>query len=138
MRALYERLEELETEQWQRGILDLTHRSPHAVGIRNPTSVLLDTNVEDGGITLHFADATGRKITAMLTIEQARELGFQDPEGYWRKKYIHAVVNGVGQRERDELYKEITGSKETSFWNSLERAFGENDAVERAAAAPIR
>src|ERR1035438_5223714 len=84
-----------------------------------------------GGVYLHFSDEYGCKLSAFVTVQQALELGLQDPEGYWYRRYREVVLNGATQKDRDRLYKENTGSRENSFWNSLERAMGGDDQLQR-------
>jgi hypothetical protein len=63
--------------------------------------------------------------------ELALELGLQDPEGYWYRRYREAVMNGATQKDRDRLYKKIIGSRESGFWNTLECAMCGDDQLQR-------
>jgi hypothetical protein len=124
IRALYERLQELEMDELHRGhALDVSDGRPHHIGIQNPEHTTVEVSV-DGRVVFTASDRYGVCLTIALTAAQAIELGWNDPEGFWHREWQRVVLRGATQRDRDAVYKGITGSKESSFWNALERAWG--------------
>lgn len=131
LQRLYERVEELELELLTRGTeIGWSDGRPHAIGIVDPPHIAVEYG-QDGNVTQHFVDRHGVKLTVQIPAAKAIELGWRDPENFWRREWERVVLRGATQKDRDAVYRGLTGSKENSIWNALERGFGSEDQAER-------